>query len=157
MIEDNAFIPFAETFYRAPDADSAFRLLEQRSAAMAGHVLFTCLRFDRSENLMSRLYSNRTDVSPAGGTKPIPESNWADRILRDGDFYIGYNRADLKEVFFDHAELWAIGCESVMNIPVRWQGQVVGSFNILGGPAQYSEETARAFWPYAQMAVPLLL
>ncbi|GGF50304.1 GAF domain-containing protein [Azorhizobium oxalatiphilum] len=157
MTDDTAFDGFAAALARAPDADAAFALLEQRSAAMAGHILFTCLRFDRKDGVMSRLYSNREDVSPTGGSKPIPHSAWADRLLRDGNAYIGYDKADLKDVFFDHEQLWAIGCESVMNVPVLWQGVVVGSYNILGGPGQYSEETARAFAPYAQLAVPLLL
>ncbi|SFB77713.1 hypothetical protein SAMN05428997_10228 [Bosea sp. CRIB-10] len=148
---------FLDVVTKATTETAIFSALEEHSARLHDHLLFTCLRFDYDGLVMSRLYSNREDVSPTGGSKPLPSSAWADRLILEGRSYVGRSRQDLKDVFFDHEALWAIGCESVMNIPVRWLDRTVGTINILGRAAQFEEETASRFSVCAQLAVPLFL
>lgn len=136
---------------------AAFELFEVQSRTKYSHILFTVLRFDYHESAMSRLYSNREDISPTGGTKPMPTGVWADQIIAGGRAYIGRNREDLRDVFFDYEALWAIGCESVLNVPVRWLGKTVGSMNILGRENQFTEEDGRRFAVIAQLGSPLFL
>ncbi len=148
---------FSMDLSRLPSEHAAFELFEAQSKTNFSHILFTVLRFDYRENTMSRLYSNREDVSPTGGTKPMPIGIWADRIIGEGRAYIGRNREDLRNVFFDYEALWAIGCESVLNVPVRWLGKTVGSMNILGRENQFTEEDGRCFAVLAQFGAPLFL
>lgn len=155
MIDAGSIGDIALQLSRAGDATTAFDVLEAASDEFFGHILFTVLRFDYQEGVMTRLYSNRPDISPVGGTKPIPSGIWADRIILQRSCYIGRKKEDLKEVFFDYELLWAIGCESVMNVPVVWQDQTIGSFNILGGPSQYDEIAAGEMVIFAQMSAPL--
>ncbi|MBY5406700.1 GAF domain-containing protein [Rhizobium leguminosarum] len=142
---------------RSESDAAALDAIESACADRFDHILFTALRFDYSAGVMTRLFSSRQDVSPAGGTKPIPSGPWADRLITQGRCYIGYSKEDLKEVFFDHETLWAIGCESVMNVPVVWRGNTVGTFNILSGPAQYDEEDAAEMMILAQLAAPIFI
>ncbi|MGR9148140.1 GAF domain-containing protein [Rhizobium leguminosarum] len=155
MITPTDLMGFQSDLARTTDAIGAFRLFEAKSEALFGHILFTSLRFDYRGGVMTRLYSNREDVSPIGGTKPIPVGIWADRIVACGQAHIGYSREDLKDVFFDYESLWAIGCESVMNVPVRWQDRTVGSFNVLGRADQFDNDDAATLGLLAQCAVPL--
>ncbi|QQO16754.1 GAF domain-containing protein [Bradyrhizobium diazoefficiens] len=157
MIAFDDLRDFLGSLTRATSEGAAFSALEKRSARLHNHVLFTCLRFDYRDQVMLRLYSNREEVSPIGGQKPLPSGPWADRLIQEGRSYIGRSRQDLKEVFFDYEPLWAIGCESVMNIPIRWKSHTVGSINILGRASQYDDVSAEHFAPYAQLAVPLFL
>jgi hypothetical protein len=135
----------------------AFQMLERSSQQLFDHILFTCLRFDYGRQVMTRLYSNREDVSPTGGTKPIPSGVWADRLLSEGRAFIGSSREDLRAVFFDYEALWAIGCESVMNVPVRWQHRTVGSINILAPAKRFDAKSEGMFRSSAQLSVPLFL
>lgn len=142
---------------RSESDAAALDAIESACADRFDHILFTALRFDYTAGVMTRLFSNRQEVSPAGGTKPIPSGPWADRLIAQGRCYIGYSKEDLKEVFFDHETLWAIGCESVMNVPVVWRGSTVGTFNILGGPARYDEKDAAEMMILGQLAAPIFI
>jgi hypothetical protein len=142
---------------RSPTEQRAFEALEAQSRQLFDHILFTCLRFDYDRQVMARLYSNREDVMPTGGTKPMPSGVWADQLLSDGRAYIGNHREDLRTVFFDYEALWAIGCESTMNVPVRWRNRTVGSFNILARAGQFGAGSEELFRTSAQLSVPLFL
>lgn len=108
MIAFDDLRDFLGSLTRATSEGAAFSALEKRSARLHNHVLFTCLRFDYRDQVMLRLYSNREEVSPIGGQKPLPSGPWADRLIQEGRSYIGRSRQDLKEVFFDYEPLWAI-------------------------------------------------
>ena len=43
---------------------------------------------------------------------------------RHGEPFIGRNKDDLRAAFFDHELLFAIGCESVFNAPIRCENRV---------------------------------
>ena len=43
--------------------------------------------------------------------------------MQGGQPYIGRNRTDIQYVFFDYELIWSLGCESVLNMPVRWAGE----------------------------------
>ncbi|TKV70785.1 GAF domain-containing protein [Rhizobium sp. AU243] len=152
MNETDETVGFRQQLQQAPDLRTALALFDTRSAALFDHILFTALRFDHDERVMTRLYSNREAVSPTGGTKPIPSGPWADCVIWSGKPYIGLNRLDLKAVFFDYEALWAEGCGSVMNIPVTRNGVTVGSFNILGREGQYDVDDAARFSTTAELA-----
>ncbi|MBP0639735.1 GAF domain-containing protein [Cupriavidus sp. AcVe19-6a] len=113
-----------------------------------GHKLFTVLLFDGAGERVVRVYSSRPEINPVGGIKPVTPSMWTTKVLIDGQPYIGGSKSDLREVFPDFETLWAIGCESVLNIPIRHAGKVVGSLNLLDGPANYTPadiDVARLF------------
>ena len=86
---------------------------------------------------MQRLYSSRPDINPVGGMKRVTRSDWVDRVLVRGEGYLGSSAQDIRSVFSDHALLISHGLESVKNVSVRLDGQVIGSLNLLDGPARY--------------------
>ncbi|OWT72784.1 GAF domain-containing protein [Achromobacter sp. HZ28] len=102
-----------------------------------GHRLYTILAFDTKAGLLQRLHSSRPDINPVGGVKRVTQSAWVDRVLLTGTGYLGSTPADLASVFSDHALLTSHGLGSVLNVPVRNRGTVVGSLNLLDGPAHY--------------------
>lgn len=157
MNEANQASALQRRLQQVTDPTAAFALFDAQSVALFDHILFTALRFDHNDHRMTRLYSNLESVSPTGGTKPLPQGMWADRVIWTGAPYIGRSRLDLKDVFFDFEALWAAGCGSVMNIPVRLDGVTVGSFNILGREGQYSDEDPDRFREIAQVAGPLFV
>jgi len=88
----------------------------------------------------------------AGGQSP-----WTTRLLRQGLPFIGRDAAAIRAHFADHETILALGCESVLNLPVLWDGQVLGTVNLLHGPSHFTDEHARAGMVLAAWAAPALL
>ena len=93
------------------------------------------------------------DMNPVGGFKRVTQSVWADHVLRRGGMFIGSTREDIKAVFSEYEVLWSIGCESVLNIPVRKNGVTIGTMNLLAGAGQYDHADLRLALVFAQLAV----
>lgn len=78
-------------------------------------------------------------------------------MLNSGEAYIGRTQDDLRAVFPDHELIASLGCESVLNMPVRWRGRTLGSLNLLHEARWYGEADVAACLPFAQLALPALL
>lgn len=136
--------------------DGLLAVLGESLQEVLGYTLFTVLAHDAAGKTMRRIYSSRPEVNPVGGTKPVTDSDWTERVLRRGEPYIGYTPEDLRTVFFDYELLWSIGCGSVLNMPVVWSGRVLGSLNVLHRPGWYGEGDLPAARVFAQLTLPAL-
>jgi len=119
-------------------------------------VLFTVLAYDAQQALLFRQHSNRADVSPPDGAKRVTHSPYCAHVFTQGRCFVGSSRQDLM-VFSEYEALWAIGCESVLNIAVRHRGQTVGTINLLGAAHQYDGYDTNAACILGRLAVPYLL
>ncbi len=64
---------------------------------------------------------------------------------------------DIRSVFFDHELIRSLGCESVLNLSIRWNGPVIAVLNLLPQAHWYDAVDPMAVLPLAQLAVPALL
>jgi hypothetical protein len=78
-------------------------------------------------------------------------------VLGAGECYIGRTYEDIKDVFFDHELIRSLGCESVLNVPVRWNGRSIGTINILHHANWYTESDVAVAEVFGALAVPGLL
>lgn len=141
-----------------PDQPRAlFLALEAALAEAPGHKLFTILAYDGETGESERLHSNLPAAYPAGGRKRLAPGPWTETVLERGEAYIGHTLDDLRTVFADHALIASLGCESVLNLPVRWRGRTLGSLNLLHQARWYGAAHALACRPFAQLALPALL
>lgn len=141
-----------------PDQPGAtFRALDAALAAAPGHILFTVLIHHPGLRQSERFYSNMPVDYPVGGSKPVTDSPWMKQVIDRGQPYIGRTRADIQEVFYDYELIWSLGCESVLNYPVRWQGQTVGTLNLLHRAGFYDESQVDAVAVLGHLALPALL
>ncbi|MDB5761615.1 MAG: hypothetical protein JWQ21_610 [Herminiimonas sp.] len=134
-----------------------WKAIDEALAEALGHRLFTVLAYADESAKLVRLYSSRPEVNPVGGMKDVVPSPWAQSVLIAGEPYIGRTREDIKEVFFDHEILWGIGCESVLNMPVRLGGRSLGSLNMLDVAGNYDVEDIPVAKIFAQLTAPVLL
>jgi hypothetical protein len=142
---------------RPEQPQATFAALDRALGEVPGHILFTILVYHPEAGESERFYTNLPDAYPVGGRKPITDSPWMQRVLHAGEPYIGRNRTDICDVFFDHALILSLGCESVLNMPARWRGRTVGTLNLLHGPGHYSEADLAPVRIAAQLALPALL
>ncbi len=144
--------------HRQADQPAAtFRAVDAGLAATAGHILFTILIHHPALRQSERFYSNLPDAYPVGGRKPVTESAWMQRVIGAGEPYIGRTREDIKDAFYDHELIWSLGCESVLNLPVRWRGQTIGTLNLLHRAGWYNEGDIATTTLFAHLALPAML
>ena len=141
----------------ADQPGATFRAVDQALAEAPGHILFTILVHHPAQRQNERFYSNMPTEYPVGGRKPVTDSAWMQRVIQAGQPYIGHTRQDIRDVFFDYELIWSLGCESVLNMPVRWAGQTLGTLNLLHRAGHYSENDLAPVRLIAQLALPGLL
>ncbi|MCW8167061.1 GAF domain-containing protein [Verminephrobacter aporrectodeae subsp. tuberculatae] len=136
---------------------ASFEAIDRAAAALIGHRLFTILVHHRAEQASQRIYSNMPEAYPVKGRKPITDTPWMRRVMVQGLPYIGRNADDIREVFFDHALILSLGCQSVLNMPLRWQGQTLGTLNLLHQQDWYAPHHVEMASVLAQLAIVAIL
>ena len=157
MAETDDLLRVAAAHADANQPDATFRALDQALANTPGHILFTVLVHHPGLKESERFYTNKPTEYPVGGRKPVTDRPWMQRVIGGGEPYIGRTREDIKEVFFDYELIWSLGCESVLNLPVRWAGQTLGTVNLLHRAGHYTEAHIDGVRLLGQLAVPALL
>lgn len=131
-------------------ADRAFQEL-------TGHMLFTVTRIMSGGTEIERLYSTVPEVYAVGGRKPIELATWSDTDEGAQSPFLGRTPAEFKDVFPDHAEITALGIGSVINLPVVFNGRVLGSVNLHDREWAYDEKHLVPGMKLARQLVPALL
>jgi len=148
--------PFAALPAIAATQDPAarFAAIDQAFAQGVGHRLFTVLvvNWDQGEN--QRCYTSNPAAYPVGGAKPITPGSLDAMATGQCRFLDTY--ADIAALFPDHALIRSLGCESCVNIPVRWQGRMIGMLNLLHQARWYQPAHIPEFAVMAALAVPAL-
>ncbi|WP_439361396.1 GAF domain-containing protein [Bradyrhizobium sp. DASA03007] len=142
---------------RVEQPNALFSALDDALKSAIGHKLFTILTYDGDSGEAARVYSNLPGPYPTGGRKRLAPGPWTEAVLDRGEAYIGRTQDDLRNVFPDYELIASLGCESVLNMPVRWRGRTLGSLNLLHESGWYGADDIAACLPFAQLALPALL
>lgn len=124
--------------------ETAFAALEALVKETVGAKLFTIMTSDTRDKLSERIYSNMPKAYPVSGTKPYNETHWSDIALKQKRTFVANTIEDIAKVFDDHALIRSLGCESVINVPIVVDGEVVGTLNCLDAAGHYTEERVKA-------------
>jgi len=147
----------AESLAQPGQPGPVFAALDRGLGAAIGHKLFTVLLHHADTGESERRYTNQPAAYPLGGRKPLNPTPWAQRIFRERRPYLGRTADDIRAVFFDHALIASLGCASVLNLPVVYDGRVLGTVNLLHEAAWYVDEDIRVGHLFAALAAPALL
>lgn len=140
---------------RQPEA--TFAALDAALQQAVGHRFLTVLLYRRDEGVAERLYSSRPDLYPAQGRKAFAEAPIQRRVAETAAPYIGRDAEDIRRDFPDHAKIFALDCESILNMPVVWRGRALGQVNLLHAAGHYGPAQLPLVRPLVQMAIPALL
>jgi hypothetical protein len=134
-----------------------FGALDAALGAVVGHRLFTLMRYHERSGESERLYTTHPRAYPVGGRKPLNPTAWSEQVLRHRQPYLGRTPAEVQAVFFDHELIASLGCGSVLNLPVVWDGRVLGTVNLLHEAGWYDEGDVAPGLLFAALAVPAYL
>lgn len=135
--------------------ETLYRAIERETKALVGHRLFTLLYRDGQE--VARVYSNMPDAYPVFGRKTMGPTPWGAHVIEQRRPYLGKDMEAIRWAFFDHALIASLGCGSVINIPVIYNGETIGTMNLLDTEHHYTEEHLAAVTPLGPMLIPAFL
>jgi len=115
------------------------------------------MRYHADSGDSERVYTTHPREYPVGGRKALNPTPWAEQVLRRQQPYLGRTAADIREVFFDHALIASLGCGSVLNLPVVWDGRSLGAINLLHEEGWYDAGDAGLGLLFAALAIPAYL
>lgn len=156
LFDFSVLMPMVNHLRAGADDELIWQCADHALSTWYGHKLFTILAYNREAGVLQRLYSSRPDINAIGGMKRVTQSEWVNRVLIQGEGYLGASAADLTRVFSDHAVLISHGLESVLNVSVCLEGEVVGSLNLLHGAGHYDDSDSSAALLLAQLLAPRL-
>jgi len=145
-------VDFGLSVSTARDADALWLALQKLSQGQPGHKLFTVMTLDMDAGLARRVYSDHPHNYPVSGTKPIHRDAWFDVVHGEKRSFVANTIEDISKVFPDHELIRALGCGSVLNLPVVIRGELVATINMLHVPHHYTPE--RVVAAEAHLAVP---
>ncbi|NMK49104.1 GAF domain-containing protein [Achromobacter sp. Bel] len=125
--------------YATADAVAALQAIDAYAHAALGHALCTVNRYDADAMRVVRLYSSNPQAYPPGGSKDKRGTPWGRHVLLEHRVFVGEGEAAIREFFNDHNAIRELGLQSVINIPVVYGGQCLGTVNFLMPRAKVSE------------------
>jgi hypothetical protein len=129
---------FDQAIAQARSAEACWQALERLAAEIAGHKLFTVMTVDLAADLARRVYTNDTAAYPVSGTKPITHDRWFEIVHGQKQTFVANTLAEIATVFPDHEKIGALGCGSVVNLPVVLGGQLAATINMLHEAGYYT-------------------
>jgi len=141
----------------ATDTDAFFTVLSEALDAVFGHKLLTAMTYNRDSGDTERFYSSNPAAYPVGGRKHPQPGAWMHRLFIEGKPYIGYNASDIRAFFEDHELILSLGCESILNLPVRHGGRAIGTINLLHEARWYGKDDIPLGEIFAALAAPAFL
>jgi hypothetical protein len=120
-----------------------------------GHIIFTLMVSAGDE--VSRVYTNQPEAYPVMGRKPMRQTAWSAHVMEGGQPWLGPTLAAIAEVFPDHALIASLGCGACINVPVLYDGKVIGTMNALDREGAYTAASIALVAPLAPLAIPSFL
>lgn len=137
--------------------EPGLRALADALSARIGYRLFTVLVLDRQAGVSRRYFSSQPDTYPPGGAKPIRvDSDFYARVVQQGTPRICNDRAACQAAFPDHELIHSLGCESAVNVPVRWNGETIASLNLLHQAGWYRQDMLDELGWYSALSIPIV-
>lgn len=122
------------------NADEAYLALQELVRATVGAKLFTVMRVDMEQDLSRRAYSSDPVSYPTSGTKPTNYGPWFETVHTQRSYFIANTIDDIARVMFDHELINALGCQSIVNMPVFLGGTLVAVVNMLDIAGHYTPD-----------------
>ena len=122
---------------RSGPTEAFFKEIEKGTAQTVGHILFTLLYVAPDGKRVKRMYTNMPREYPVGGFKEVKDTVWHKLVVGEKKPWVGYDAKDIEWAFFDHKLILSLGCESAMNIPVLYNGRLLGTMNLLDAAGHY--------------------
>lgn len=144
--------------YALPDAKAAsLGAISELVQELAGYDLFTVLRCCDETQETVREFSTDQATYPLGGRKPFNPNVRTPAFLSGQAPHISSTRQEILDTYGNDNKLRALDYISAVNVPILWDGKLVGMFNFLSNSKTYSEFETQQVLQLAPFGVPALI
>ena len=138
--------------------ETLYQVLEQALAGVCGHKLFTLMILHQQTGEAERVYSSQPEAYPVAGRKQMVDTPWFRQVIGTRSHYLGLTENDIRWAFPDHELIISLGCGSILNLLVVYNGTVLGSANLLHEEHYYRHQDILDALPFVQLlALPFQL
>jgi transcriptional regulator with GAF, ATPase, and Fis domain len=130
----------AHAMREAAQPETLFDAVAAIAAETIGFRLFTIMAYDARNHEVERVFTNMPDVYPTGGRKKKRGTAWAKQILEDLRPFRGETAHEIRNAFDDHMTMADMGLGSILNIPVAYNGECIGTMNLTHVEHWYQRE-----------------
>lgn len=152
-----ACIEAAAAVAPANQPEALFHAVERALGDVVGLRLFTVLAFDMQRGEKQRLYSNMPDAYSAGGRKPLRPNPWEGQTSGPFRPNVGRTKGDMWGGAADLALFESLNLGSAINLPVVYDGVLLGSVNLMHAENHYDDGDADLAAPFVALLTPALL
>lgn len=139
------------------DPQAVYKAVEAITAETCGFVFLTTLKYDEAEGAVVRLHSSNVEAYPLGGRKPLSKITASHGAMASGEVFLAGTRAAVRDAFFDHELIFALGSTAILNAPIRQAGRRLGTLNLCGEEGMYGPVEIRTAQILAGLLIPTLL
>jgi GAF domain-containing protein len=122
----------------------SFAAIERIAQRNVGAKIFTVMVRDNTAKVQRRLHSSHPSEYPVSGFKPQTPGKWQDQVVGRQEAFVANTIEQIAEVFPDHELIKSLGCASVVNVPIVFDGAVIGTLNLLEARGHYTPERVAA-------------
>jgi len=140
LSHDPALAAFYDAITNNAAPHSAWSAFQELADQTVGAKLLTFMDVDMENNVAQRSYSSDQQAYPVSGKKPITRDDWFDVVHTQNKVFVANTISGLADVFPDYELIASLGCGSVVNLPVRISGELMGTVNMLHEEQHYDEE-----------------
>jgi len=127
----SALARFDRAIATMKEGDGAWQALRAVAETLVGAKLFTVSVVDWANERAGRVVTSHPEAYPVSGTKPITRDDWFEIVHEKRQTYVANSLAAMSDHFFDRDVIDALGCQSVVNLPIEVAGEMVGTVNLL--------------------------
>ena len=117
-----------------------YKKIDKIVNSLIGHKLITFTVIDEKLKFCERVYSNNNKIYPILGQKKMPKNIWSTKVLKNKQHFICKSKQEIKKIFFDYEIIFSLGCGSIINLLILFQGRPIGTVNILNKENHYSDK-----------------
>lgn len=120
-----------------------YAAMEDLARRAVGAKIFSIMTADTARKLSQRVHSSHPAIYPVGGTKSYGENAWSETTLNRRQIFVVNTIEDMSRTHSDHEQILALGCQSLISIPVVVNGSVIGVLNCLDERDHYTPDRVR--------------
>lgn len=122
-----------------------------------GHRLYSVTVMLAGGREVERIHSTMPDVYPVGGRKPVLPNAYTERVRVEMKPFLAKTPAEFAPLFPDHETITGLGLGCVMNLPIIFAGNVLGTVNLLDREGAYDERHVEPAMTIARQILPVLV
>ena len=134
-----------------PDDTALYNEIQTALAELCGFRVMTILRAAPNADSLERVHSSHADLYPPHALKPTAGDPWLQHLLAMEEPELSANAEAVKRHFFDAQAIFEMGCESVLNVPIRSRGRNLGIVTLMHKADWYGPAHVAISQPFAAM------